>query len=148
MLAGSLQAQFTEVEPGVQYAAGTRVGAVELGISLVIPAEWVGVNPPGTELFVLGSNTRPGMVVAMGDEVEGMEAAVQMLSEPLPVDDGLILQPAGEPQVRGRELTQRYAAQVQGQEITGEAHAMVSDQGMGIARWRSARSIKPSTTGP
>ena len=70
LLAGSLQAQFTEIEPGVQYAAGTRVGAVELGISLVIPAEWVGVNLPGTELFVLGSNTRPGMVVAMGDEVE------------------------------------------------------------------------------
>lgn len=133
VLASPAGGQVNEIQPGQVYQAGTRVGAASLGVSFVIPDEWMGTIPQGTEVFVMQSNTQPGMILVMGDEIGSMREAIGLLSEPLDIDGTNLLQPVGAPVVEDGELTQTYRVVVGGQELTGEAHAFVSPHGIGIA---------------
>ena len=53
-----------EVQIGQQYPGGTRVNFPSLGVSFVVPDEWTGQVPPGAEAFVMGSQTRQGLLIA------------------------------------------------------------------------------------
>ncbi len=126
-------AQVAEIQPGQMYQAGTRVRASSLGVSFVIPDEWIGTLPQGTEVFLMGSNTRPSVILVSGDEIGSVQEAIGLLSEPLDIDGTNVLQPVGAPVVEDGELTQTYRVVVDGQELTGEAHAFVGPHGIGLA---------------
>lgn len=130
---GPAQSQVTEIEPGVRYAGGTRVGAADLGVSFVIPEGWVGVLPPNAELFLLGSDSDPGLIVVVADRVESLDAAVATLDQPLPIDTGLVLQPRGDAKIDGRRLSQDYSTIVGGQTLIGRADGIVGPTGVGVA---------------
>ena len=38
-------ASTVQLQPGVEYAAGTRIAAAEVGLSFVVPARWKGGLP-------------------------------------------------------------------------------------------------------
>ena len=109
------------------------MGAASLGVSFVIPEEWIGTLPQGAEVFVMASNTRPGLILVSGDEIESVQEAIDLLNEPLDIDGTNVLKPVGPPVVEDGELTQTYRVVVDGQELTGEAHAFVSPNGIGLA---------------
>ena len=132
-LAGPAAGQVTEIEPGQVYQAGTRVGVASFGVSFVIPQDWMGSNPQGTEVFMMRSNTRAGLILVVGDQVDSVDDAVGLLNEPLDIDGTNFLRPVDEPVVLDGEITQTYSATIQGQELTGEAHAFVTGEGIGLA---------------
>lgn len=126
-------AQVTEIEPGVRYDAGTRVGVAALGTSFVIPTDWIGTLPPGAEAFVLGSEVTPGLVLVTGDEADSVEAVKLLFSDPLPMQDGVVLLPQGAPVVEERHVSQSYSATGGGQSLVGQARAVVGDEGVVVA---------------
>ena len=131
-LAAPVVAQVAEIRPSQVYQAGARVGASSLGVSFVIPEEWVGTLPQESDFFAMQSNTRTGLILVSGDEITSMQEAIGLLSEPLDIDGTNVLQPVAAPVVEDGELTQSYRLVVGGQELTGEAHAFVSPHGIGL----------------
>lgn len=126
-------ADFTEVQTGVQYDAGTRVGMAALGMSFEIPSGWLGGMPPGAEAFVLGSNTKPGMVLVTGDTGMSVDAASQFFAQPLPLDALTVAQPEGTPSVSGSTITQSYTVSTGQGTMHGYGVGKVSKQGSGLA---------------
>ena len=93
-----------EIQPGVQYPAGSRVKSASLGVSFVIPEKWFGGILANSGTFTLVSNTQPGMVTALSDYVRNIENAARMLSEPLLLDENNNLFSSEAPRVVGNRL--------------------------------------------
>ena len=49
-----------DVQIGQQYSPGTRVNFPNIGVSFVVPEEWIGQVPQGAEAFVMASTTKQG----------------------------------------------------------------------------------------
>jgi hypothetical protein len=126
-------ADFTEVQAGVQYDPGTRVGMTALGLSFELPDGWIGGLPPGGEAFVLGSNTQPGMVLITGDTGMTVDTARQFFSQPLPLDATTVAQPSGTPAVSGTTVTQHYTVAAPQGTLSGFGAGTVSERGSGLA---------------
>jgi hypothetical protein len=128
-----LAAQIGEIEPGVRYQGGATVGVAALGLSFDIPAGWMGTLPPGAEIFLMGSETEPGLIVVVADQVGSLEEAAASLNEPLPIDTGLVLHPDGAAKREGRRFTQSYSAMAGGQKLVGWAQGIVGPTNIGVA---------------
>lgn len=116
-----------EVRVGQQYNGGTRVQFSSLGVSFVIPSAWIGALPEGAAFFVMGSQTKPGMILAWAEPSSSLAALKVMLSSPVPLDGrGAILQPTGPAQVTGNVVTASFTTSVEGQTFIGLAKATVN----------------------
>lgn len=126
-------AQVTEIEPNVRYDAGTRVGVAAMGASFVIPDGWLGTMPPGSEIFLLGSEVEAGLIAVLGNQVSGIEEAAASFAEELTLDPGVVLVPDGAPRVEGSTVRQTYRASAQGQVLFGQAYGRLGPTGIGVA---------------
>lgn len=89
---GLAEESVVEWEPGKLYRAGVRVSDPATGGSFVIPAEWEGRVPPGSDALLLGSDRHAGVgVVALMSRTD-REALRQKLSEPQDFGGEVILQ--------------------------------------------------------
>ncbi len=130
VIGGAARAE-VPVAPGQQYVGGTRVVFSEIGVSLEIPSEWIGTLPPGAEIFLMASNTRPGMI--LGFPIEGGVAAVAaQMGQPVPIDASLTLVPVAPPTVAGQRVSGRYRAADPTRPIEGYGVAVVGDTGVTV----------------
>ena len=129
----SATAQVIEIEPNVRYDAGTRVGVAAMGASFVIPEGWLGTLPPGSEIFLLGSEVEAGLIAVLGNQVSGIEEAAASFAEELTLDAGVVLVPDGAPRVEGSTVRQTYRASAQGQVLLGQAYGRLGPTGVGVA---------------
>lgn len=133
-IAAALAGEPVELRPGVEYAAGTRVQSTELGLSFEVPAGWKGGVPPGADAMLLASDVHPGLVVVLAQAGARPDEVASALSQPLPIDAGLILQPTGASTRQESRLTQRYEAEQPGVgPVVGVAEARITDGGGAIA---------------
>ena len=110
----------TDIEIGRQYESGTRVRDPRLGISFVIPADWMGGAPQGSQSVVLESKTKPGIgIIVLIEHVTPHELEAHM-NEPQVLDEGFVLQPVSSAKMSADGLTAAYHA---GQHI-GRARAV------------------------
>ena len=121
------EAQMVELRAGQQYSAGTRVRASNLGLSFVIPEEWSGGIPQGSQAVVLGSSTRAGMVLILSQNSANASEVANVLGQPLPLDESLVLQPQGQPQVTGTWVQADYTAETFEGSLVGHARALVAE---------------------
>lgn len=88
-----------EAVSGQAYPGGTRVDFPDMGLSFVVPEEWLGSIPEESTAFVMGSETQPGIMLALTHQAATAEELVENLAEPMPLDEGVTLHAQGEPEV-------------------------------------------------
>ncbi|HJU05899.1 MAG TPA: hypothetical protein VJ692_12185 [Nitrospiraceae bacterium] len=99
-----------DIKPGQQYESGTRVRHAAIGISFIIPADWMGGTAQGSRSFLLGSNTMAGVgIVVLLDHVTPQELESHM-NEPQVLDEGFVLQPVSSARMSGDRMTASYHA--------------------------------------
>jgi hypothetical protein len=81
-------------EPGQRYEAGKRLQLPSANLSIVLPKGWFGGLIPGETLLALASHTHAGMLIVSVDG-RGLKALAQELAQPIPVEEGVFLQPDG-----------------------------------------------------
>lgn len=124
----AIAASSEELETGRQYKAGSRVRAADSGVSWVVPAEWLGVMPPDTPAFLMGSETEAGLGIAyLLSGVTVQDVAVK-LNETQALDETLVLEPHGEPAISGNRVSMAYT----GESFDGQVLAVVGPAGQGI----------------
>ena len=117
-----------ELQPGEQYASGTRVRSSADGLSFVIPEEWLGGLPPDSAAVVLGSNTRPGLGMIIMRSATSWDEIESFLTQPQDLGEGVVLSPAstGQRTARGFEISLANAM------YAGHAVGRMGDQGNGV----------------
>lgn len=127
----SLRPSIAAVEPGVEYPAGTMIDTPGTGVEFTIPQGWSGILPQGGTFFVLGSPEQRAYIFVMTG-TKTVDEAKEMMARPLPLGNGLILQPAGKLHLEGEEtLSGNYTVEGAKQPLTGYVWTRVSD-GIGV----------------
>lgn len=83
------------LQPGRLYGGGTELAVPTLGLSITLPEGWKGMLPNNATTFVMESEATQANVFLLGDEIS-KEALRRTMSSPIPLDAGLLLQPAGD----------------------------------------------------
>ena len=121
-----------EVQIGQQYPGGTRVNFPSLGVSFVVPDEWTGQVPPGAEAFVMGSQTRQGLLIATTHQASHLSQLAQEFRHPVALDQGVVLQVQQPAQVSGSQLSARISVSDGFNNFTGYLIARARDGGGGV----------------
>lgn len=108
MLIGLIPAaQAVEVQQGVIYEGSSRLESSQLGLSFQVPAGWQGAWPQGSEFFILESQALQSTVFMMIDQ--GTEQELRsLMSQPIPLDEQVVLQPVGQIRQQGKALIADY----------------------------------------
>jgi hypothetical protein len=88
-----------EAVSGQAYPGGTRVDFPDMGLSFVVPEGWLGSIPEESDAFVMGSESQPGIILALTHGAATAQELVENLADPMPLDEGVTLHVQGEPQV-------------------------------------------------
>lgn len=115
LLSPPLAAQ-SVIQAGQTYPGGTRVLAPAAGISFQVPANLQGGYDPDAEAFLIGSRSQPNTVVAVLAYSEGTVEEVGEVVMELLADQGMQLQPRGEPQFDGTTLRATFTVWAGGQQ--------------------------------
>ncbi len=99
-----------DIKAGQQYGSGIRVRAPTLGASFVIPKDWLGGMPPGSQAFLLGSNTKAGLGLAVMFHAVTPQEVADQLNEPQALEEGFVLHPVGSAKRVGNRMTASYHA--------------------------------------
>lgn len=124
---------FTEIVPGVDYPAGTRLGVTAWGVSFDVPAGWHGLVPVGTQYLLLGSYTEPGVILVTALPGMDMDGLKTWASAPLDIDVGIRLQPDGAPRVEDNQVLASHSGVGNGQALTSRARAVLGSNRTAIA---------------
>ena len=128
LLAPLQHALGAELQPGQQYAPGSRVESSSAGISFALPREWLGGLPAQGAAFVLGSNTRAGIGLVIMRQAASWQDVQSFLNQPQDMGDGVILMP-----VSAGQMTERgYEIELGNQMYRGHAIGRVGDSGNGV----------------
>lgn len=130
--AGKEEVQMVDVQIGQPYSPGTRVNFPDLGVSFAIPNEWVGQIPPEAEAFVLGSNTRAGLIIAVSHQATQTDELVANLQQPIPLDQGVVLNLQEQPEVNGSQVNALVAVSDGINNFSGYLTAVVRNSGPGV----------------
>jgi hypothetical protein len=123
------KAPYRQIEQGVSYAAGARVGAE--ATSIVVPRGWTATWPAGAEVLSLTSAKHPEVQVLVSLEPSLTRAsAIEQLSQPIPVSAQAALVPAGAPSSTREGLAQSYSPNVDAP-VFGEARVVLEGKGGG-----------------
>ena len=101
--------QVVEAKPGRNYAGGTRV-QLPAGVSFLVPSDWSGGLPEGSEAFIVGSKTTPGFGMILGLVNVTLEDVSVRLAESQPLTHDLIFEPVGTVARADSILTASYTA--------------------------------------
>lgn len=86
-----------EVQQGQLYQANTPLKSSQFGITFTIPDHWQGMWPQGSEFFILERQNPVANIFILIEQVSDQELQ-QLMSQPIPLDQSLILKPIKSPQ--------------------------------------------------
>lgn len=95
---------------GMQYDPGTRIQFPSYGISFIVPREWKGGLAADNDAFIMASDTRPGIGLAIFKSVSSQKELENYLQAVQNLGDNIILQPEGKIQIKGSEIFQNYSS--------------------------------------
>ena len=125
---GLAEESVAEWEPGKLYRAGVRVSDPTTGGSFVIPSDWEGRIPPGSDALLLGSDRHAGVgVVALMMGMDRSELKLK-LAEPQDFGGEVILQLSSPIEEDDRTIRASY---LHGN-VVGRACAVMGPEGRAI----------------
>lgn len=147
LLCSAGAAKAVELEIGKTYTGGERVEAKAYGLSFTVPEGWSGLLPPGGTFFAMTPDNR--IFVFATAEPGSAQEAQGSLSQPLPLGNGIKLQPIGSPRVEGEGFAIDYSVLGSPEPHGSEGRALVSDTGViagfiGIAPKGSLETMRAS----
>ena len=95
ILSCTASAAGTELEIGKTYQGGTLIEAKTYGLSFTVPEGWSGLLPPGGTFFAMTPDNRTFVFATA--ESGSVQEAQGSLGQPLPLGNGIQLQPIGIP---------------------------------------------------
>jgi hypothetical protein len=117
-----------ELEIGKTYKGGARIEAKVYGLSFTVPEGWSGLLPPGGAFFVMTPDNRT-FVYATAEPGSHQDAQGSLI-QPLPLGDGVRLEPIGSPRVEGEGFAIDYSVLGAPEPHGGEGRALVSGEGV------------------
>ncbi len=117
-----------ELEIGKTYQGGTLIEAKAYGLSFTVPDGWSGLLPPGGTFFAMTPDNRTFVFATA--EPGSVQEAQGSLSQPLPLGNGIKLQPIGSPRAEGNGFAIGYAVQGASEPLGSEGRALVSGNGV------------------
>lgn len=94
--------------PGKEYMAGTRIQNAWRGVSFIIPRDWKGAMPPDQGAFLMNSDRKAGIGIAIFQSEVSEPAIVSYLKQPQNLGDNIILKPVDEPRIDGSKIYMNY----------------------------------------
>ena len=129
ILASSAGAASTEeLEIGKTYEGGTLIEAKAYGMSFTVPEGWSGLLPPGGTFFAMTPDNRTFVFATA--ELGSVQEAQGALVQPLPLGNGIKLQPIGSPRLEGDGFAIGYAVEGASEPHGSEGRAVVGDNGV------------------
>lgn len=104
--------------PGKEYMAGTRVQNAWRGVSFIVPRDWKGAMPPDQKVFLMSSDRKAGIGIAIFQSEVSEQAIISYLKQPQNLGDNIILKPVDEPRIDGSNVYMNYTG------INGEGQAL------------------------
>lgn len=95
------------LQPGQHYRGGTELEIAAAGLALTVPDDWVAILPQGGSMLVMTPDDQ-SYVLAMAEQAT-MDEARSFLSSPLPLGNGVVLQPTAPPALEGGDLVVPYS---------------------------------------
>lgn len=86
---------------GRRYEAGSVVGSADAGAAFVVPPAYYAGYHPQENVFMLISDTQPGLVVVQALSHMNLQSAVAQLGQSFQAGNDTTVQPQGQPQVTG-----------------------------------------------
>lgn len=121
-------AEAVELEIGKTYTGGTLIEAKAYGLSFTVPEGWSGLLPPGGTFFAMTPDNRTFVFATA--EPGSIQEAQGSLGQPLPLGNGVKLQPIGAPRAEGDGFTIEYNVFGASEPSGGEGRAIVSETGV------------------
>jgi hypothetical protein len=119
-----------ELQADTTYAGGTRVEASSLGLSFVIPPDWIGRfgQTAQHQVLVLTSTAMEGLGLAVLQSPATPRDLAAGLNTPQALGSGVVLQPTGPPVTQGSRVLVRYENEL----YVGRALALVGPARHGV----------------
>lgn len=117
-----------ELEVGKTYTGSTLIEAKAFGLEFTVPEGWSGLLPPGGTFFAMTPDNKT-FVFATAEPGSTKEAQLA-LSQPLPLGNGITLQPIGSPRVDGDSFVIDYNVLGAPEPFGSEGRAVVSETGV------------------
>lgn len=96
------------LQPGKLYPGGTTIDVPDLGITITLPKGWKGLLPAGAAAFIMESDATQANLFLIGDRMTA-EQLRQTMSDAIPLDTGITIQPAGAVQDVGGWIQADYS---------------------------------------
>ena len=117
-----------ELEIGKTYQGGERIEAKAYGLSFTVPEGWSGLLPPGGTFFAMTPDNRTFVFATA--EPGSIQEAQGALVQPLPLGNGINLEPIGSPRVEGDSFAIGYSVLGASEPHGSEGRAVVGDNGV------------------
>ena len=124
-----------EIKAGQVYQGGQTLDISGLGVSFIIPNNWLGgLMDDGTGSILLGSNTEGGMLLVFGSKTTAKEVMAEFNTS-IPMDESMALVPKGAPVLKDERLTIDYTMNVNGTptpDAFGRLDGYIKNNGVGF----------------
>ena len=124
----SLYTQGTIVRRGAEYDPGTRVSFPTVGVSFLVPRDWKGALEPQDPIFVMASDVKAGIGLAILQSGTDRPAIQKYLSTTQNLGDNIVLHPAGNIEPGSSQLSMNYTSNL----YRGRASAIAGPHGNSI----------------
>ena len=128
-LASSIGAAKAEdLEIGKTYQGGALIEAKAYGLSFTVPIGWSGLLPPGGTFFAMTPDNRTFIFATA--ELGSVKDAQGALVQPLPLGNGVKLEPIGSPRVADNGFAIDYSVLGAQEPLGSEGRAVVGETGV------------------
>lgn len=121
-----------ELAPGGVYTEGTNVQASSLGITLSIPAGWMGTLPQGVDALILKKHDAQDTILIQAEQID-KQSIVAMMNQPIVLDAGLTLVPLGKTMEKAGVITAQYRVSGQYAESKAQINSLIGKHGISVA---------------
>lgn len=117
-----------DLEVGKTYTGKTLIESKAYGLAFTVPEGWSGMLPPGGTFFAMTPDNKTFVFATA--EPGSVNEAQRSLAQPLPLGNGITLQPMGAPRVDGDSFVIDYNVLGAPEPFGSEGRAVVSETGV------------------
>ncbi|MGI9434221.1 MAG: hypothetical protein ACR2Q4_05240 [Geminicoccaceae bacterium] len=121
-------ASAVDLEIGKTYQGGTLIEAKAFGLGFTVPEGWSGMLPPGGTFFAMTPDNKTFVFATA--EPGSIRDAQGSLGQPLPLGNGITLQPIGTPRAKNEGFSIAYNVLGAPEPFGSEGRAVVSETGI------------------
>ncbi len=121
-----------QIVPGQVYTGGQLVQDPTSGLAVTVPVGWRGALAPDGSAFLLEPEAGQGLIVIRAEPATEAEARA-VLTQPVPLGNGVVITPSGEIEEIGRgHMTTAYTVSGTPGDFVSTVDVRMTDTGLGV----------------